>query len=247
MQHLILHIPHASENIPFKKGFVIDDTKIKEEILKLTDWFTDDLFYSEVDTQIIAPFSRVFCDVERFSDDSQEEMFKLGMGALYTRCDDNTLSRIVTTYLRNEILDKYYWPHHQSFERAVLKQLKEQDNCLIIDCHSFPKTPIFKGLNQRENRPDFNIGTDKFHTPLDLVKKSEDYFTALGYTVGIDWPYSGSIVPMEYYQKDKRVKSIMLEINRALYLEGDTNNKSSDYSKTKEVVQGFLTFLRNHS
>ena len=44
MQHLILHIPHASENIPFKKGFVIDDTKIKEEILKLTDWFTDDLF-----------------------------------------------------------------------------------------------------------------------------------------------------------------------------------------------------------
>ena len=144
MQHLILHIPHASENIPFKKGFVIDDTKIKEEILKLTDWFTDDLFYSKEDTQIIAPFSRVFCDVERFSDDSQEEMFKLGMGVLYIRCDDNTLSRSVTTGLRKEILDKYYWPHHQGFNRAVLKQLKEQDNCLIIDCHSFPKTPISK-------------------------------------------------------------------------------------------------------
>jgi len=247
MQHLILHIPHASENIPFKKGFVIDDTKIQEEILKLTDWFTDDLFYSKVDTQIIAPFSRVFCDVERFSDDSQEEMFKLGMGALYTRCDDDTLSRIVTSELRKEILDNYYWSPHQGLDRAVLKQLKEQDNCLIIDCHSFPKTPIFKGLDQRENRPYFNIGTDKFHTPLDLVKKSEDYFTALGYTVGIDWPYSSSIVPMEYYQKEKRVKSIMLEVNRELYLEGDTNNKSSNYNKTKKVVQGFLTFLRSFS
>ena len=69
-------------NITFKKGFVIDDTKIKEEILELTDWFTDDLFYSKEDTQIIAPFSGVFCDVERFSDDSQEEMFKLGTGVL---------------------------------------------------------------------------------------------------------------------------------------------------------------------
>ena len=54
-------------------------------------------------------------------------------------------------------------------------------------------------------------------------------------------------VPMEYYQKDKRVKSIMLEVNRALYLDGDTNNKSSDYNKTKEVVQGFLAFLRKNS
>ena len=247
MQHLILHIPHASENIPFKKGFVIDDTKIKEEILKLTDWFTDDLFSSKIDTQIVASFSRVFCDVERFSDDSQEEMFKLGMGALYTRCDDDTLSRVVTSELRKEILDNYYLPHHENLNKAVRTQLKEQDTCLIVDCHSFPKTPLFKGLDQRGNRPDFNIGTDKFHTPLDLVKKSEDYFKNLGYTTGIDWPYSGSIVPMEYYQKDKRVKSIMLEVNRELYLEGDTNNKSSDYNKTEEVVQGFLTFLRNNS
>ena len=247
MQHLILHIPHASENIPFEKGFIIDDIKIKEEIIKLTDWFTDDLFYSEVDTQIIAPFSRVFCDVERFSDDSQEEMFKLGMGALYTRCDDNTLSRVVTTGLRKEILDNYYWPHHENLNNSVKTQLKLKDTCLIVDCHSFPKQPLIKGLNQREDRPDFNIGTDKFHTPLGLVKKSEDYFKSLGYTVGIDWPYSGSIVPMKYYQKDKRVNSIMLEINRALYLEGDTNDKSSDYNNTKEVVQGFLTFLRNNS
>jgi len=52
---------------------------------------------------------------------------------------------------------------------------------------------------------------------------------------------------MEYYQKDKRVTSIMLEVNRALYLKGDTNKKSCDYNKTKEVVQGFLTFLRNTS
>jgi hypothetical protein len=50
---------------------------------------------------------------------------------------------------------------------------------------------------------------------------------------------------MEYYKNDDRVKSIMLEVNRSLYLEGDTNNKSKDYNKTKEVVQGFLNLLRS--
>ena len=107
---------------------------------------------------------------------------------------------------------------------------------MIVDCHYFPKTALFKSLNQRKNRPDFNIGTDAFHTPLDLLEKAEKYFIELGYSVGIDWPYSGAIVPMNYYLKDKRVMSIMLEVNRALYLEGDINDKSCDYKKTKEVV-----------
>jgi N-formylglutamate amidohydrolase len=245
MKHLILHIPHASNIIPFKEGFVINDKKIQKEILKLTDWYTDELFQSKDDIKITAPFSRVFCDVERFSDDSQEEMFKFGMGVLYTKCDDNTLSRIIDPELRKRILDNYYWPHHQKLNKAVELRLKQENSCLIVDCHSFPEAPLIKAVNKNKNRPDFNVGTDNFHTPIEIIKKSENYFNDLGYTLGIDWPYSGSIVPMEYYKNDDRVKSIMLEVNRSLYLEGDTNNKSKDYNKTKEVVQGFLNLLRS--
>jgi N-formylglutamate amidohydrolase len=57
-----------------------------------------------------------------------------------------------------------------------------------------------------------------------------------GYTLGIDTPYSGSIVPMEYYQKDPRVTSIILEVNRRMYLNEPTNEKSQNYNKTKEIV-----------
>ena len=63
--------------------------------------------------------------------------------------------------------------------------------------------------------------------------------------MGIDTPYSGSIVPMEYYQKDKRVSSIMLEVNRRLYLNEPTNEKSEGYNKTKEIVQGYMNLLRS--
>jgi N-formylglutamate deformylase len=58
---LILHIPHASASVPDKEGFIVDDKVIEAEILKLTDWYTDELFNSPDEIVVRAPFSRVFC------------------------------------------------------------------------------------------------------------------------------------------------------------------------------------------
>ena len=92
-------------------------------------------------------------------------------------------------------------------------------------------------------RPDFNIGTDSFHTPNYLIELSKDFFTEKGYTIGIDWPYSGSIVPLKYYKQNKNVESIMLEVNRRLYLKEGTNEKSENYLPLKEVVSEYLEMI----
>jgi N-formylglutamate amidohydrolase len=110
----------------------------------------------------------------------------------------------------------------------------------VVDCHSFPSKPLKRALSQGLNTPDYNIGTDTFDTPQKLIDFSKDYFENLGYSLGIDTPYSGALVPMEHYQKNKSVQAIMLEVNRRLYLKEPTNEKSKDYQKTKEVVPGFL-------
>lgn len=244
MKKLVLHIPHSSTLIPIFDGYVQSHYKIQQEIIKLTDWYTDDLFDSDVDSKIVAPFSRIFCDVERFADDELEIMSKVGMGVLYEKLDSDELLRKITPELREKILIDYYWKHHDSLTSVVEEQLKRNGECIIIDCHSFPSTPLLKAINQNSNTPDFNIGTDSFHTPKKYIDASVNYFENLGYSLGVDWPYSGSIVPMKYYQKEKRVNSIMLEINRKLYLNEPTNEKSIDYKKTKEVVQGYLNMLR---
>ena len=72
MKPLILHIPHSSTNFPLKEGFILDSEKIQQELIKLTDWYTDELFYSDSDEMLISPFSRIFCDVERFENDEDE-------------------------------------------------------------------------------------------------------------------------------------------------------------------------------
>lgn len=241
--NIILHVPHASTTIPFTDGYVLSKDALAKEILKLTDWYTDDLFQSDEHELIQADFSRIFCDPERFTDDSQEIMAQFGMGVLYEKNDDGRLMRIVTPELKERILKDYYWPHHAKLSQAVNKQLQLFGKALILDCHSYPSKPFKRDLDKSSNRPDFNIGTDSFHTPKHLIELSKAFFEKAGYSLGIDWPYKGSIVPLEHYHKNKNVQTIMLEINRALYLNEPTNEKSVNYLEIKKVVKDFTEII----
>jgi N-formylglutamate deformylase len=245
MKNLILHIPHSSTKIPLVEGYCVSEEILNQEILKLTDWYTDDLFGNEIDYNIKAPFSRIFCDTERFSDDSHEVMAQYGMGVLYEKTDAGEPLRNLTPKLRKHILDNYYWKHHNLLTESVRLQLERFGKATVVDCHSFPQIPIIRALDKSDFRPDFNIGTDAFHTSQKLIDLSIDFFNERGFSLGVDKPYSGSIVPMDYYQNNNKVQSIMLEINRKLYINEPSNEKSTWYPEIKQVVQEFLEMIRN--
>lgn len=243
---LILHIPHSSTKIPNYKGYVVDSNTLDKEILKLTDWYTDDLFYSNEEEMIVAEFSRIFCDPERFVDDSQEVMAQFGMGVLYENRDNGEKMRNLTNKLKEVVLKAYYWKHHKKLSKAVNVQLTNFDKAIIIDCHSYPNKPLNRDLDKNPNRPDFNIGTDPFHTPKELIDLSISFFKNAGFTLGVDWPCKGSIVPLEHYQKNKKISTIMLEINRSLYINEPTNQKSKTYDLTKQAVSSYIKTIRKH-
>jgi len=237
---IVLHIPHSSVNIPFLDGYVVDMISLENEMLKLTDWHTEDLFHSEENDMIVADFSRIFCDPERFTDDSQEVMYQFGMGVLYEKNDNGEQIRLVTPELKARVLSEYYWKHHNKLSSAVNNQLDLFGKALILDCHSYPSKPFKRDLDQNPNRPDFNIGTDGYHTPRELIDYSISFFENKGYSLGVDYPYKGSIVPLEHYQKNPKVQTIMLEINRSLYLNEPTNEKSKMYSDIKLLVGEYI-------
>ena len=244
MKKLILHIPHSSDNIPFKDGYVVDETFLNNEILKLTDWYTDDLFHSETDEMIIANFSRIFCDPERFSEDEHEEMASVGMGVLYEKTDDNLLMRKITHELRTKILDEYYWVHHQKLNNAVNQQLEKYGKAIIIDCHSMSDIPFIRDKDQNTKRTDYSIGIDSIHTSDELLQTTLNFFSDRGIEVAINSPYSGTLVPMEHYQKNENVQSIMIEVNRKIYLDDNSNVKSENYSVVKRLLQDYLKVIR---
>ncbi len=172
---------------------------------------------------------------DSFPEGSKELMSQVGMGVTYTRGSlRQPLREQPTQEKRLELLERYYIPHHQKLTDAVDDSILADDHCLIIDGHSFPALPLPYELNQTAFRPDFCIGTDDFHTSEELVATVEKIFESCGYSTTRDQPFSGTIVPMKHYRKDQRVQSLMIEINRWLYLGEDY---SVDSERTKTLIE----------
>ena len=244
MTNLILHIPHASLRILEYSHYLLPREAVDTEALHLTDLYTDELFLAaQGDAVIQADFCRVYCDVERFDQDALEPMSRFGMGATYVRFDDGRPLRNLSPTARNIIMQNGYYPHHERLTASVDSALARLVEARIVDCHSFPDKPLRCSQYQGDAKFDFNIGTDAFHTPLEWVEASVKFFADRGFRLGIDEPYAGSIVPIKHYNKDNRVKSIMLEINRTLYL--DTSyGRSPRFNEIQGVVSDFLSMIR---
>jgi N-formylglutamate deformylase len=220
---IVFHIPHASTVIPpgLRQSILLSEAELRSEILFMTDLFTDEIFGAAVregDAVVGFPVSRLVLDPERFVDDTKEPMAARGMGVVYLNGHDG---RILRPNLDDKqiLVEDYYVPHHATLTRAVDQQLAKFGEAMIVDCHSFPSVPLPYELNQNLKRPQICIGTDVFHTPSLMSLTLADSFTKLGYGVGINEPFAGTIVPEKYFRRAKGVRSIMIELRRDLYMD----------------------------
>lgn len=134
---LILHIPHSSRKLPNEFFSVCTLTKkeLNFYLNKMTDNFTYELFGKNSHKKVAAKFSRLYCDVERFCQESKEPMEKLGMGMIYTKTFDGKNLSIPTEKYKEKIKKQYYEKYHEKFDKLIFKN--KNKNIIIIDCHSF--------------------------------------------------------------------------------------------------------------
>jgi len=246
--HAVVHIPHASTVIPedVRATFVLSDKALERELLRLTDRHTDELFALDptIAVPVVFEVSRFVVDPERFTDDAFEPMAARGMGAVYMAATDGaTLRAGLTPSQRAGLLSRFYEPHHAALEAATLGVLDATRQCLIIDAHSFPSHPLPCDLNQDPVRPDVCIGTDPFHTPAQLTADAAAAFAAHGLVVAVDRPYRGAIVPARWFRRDARVSAVMVEVNRRLYMDEATGEKTAGFRQTRAAVRSVLLAL----
>ena len=214
---ILLHVPHASTFIPSEELPRFYPVDLADEQLKMTDRYCDELFTGY--DSVVFPVSRLICDPERFRDDAQEAMSRVGMGSIYIKTSSGAALRKLTHEEREGLLRRYYDPHHARLTAGVEQKLQTHRRCLIVDGHSFHPSPLPYEPDQDPNRPDFCIGTDPFHTPEGLAALAVDFLQWRGFSVSLNRPYAGSLVPLKYYRRDRRVLSLMIEINRSLYMD----------------------------
>jgi len=267
--NIILHIPHSSSDfslLRLSKCIVKDFQKQAKDLI---DWYTDQLFTpAESDNRkhhlpdqriipVVFNTCRSLCDVERLSHDPLESNGMGIIGYRYMQIPIEHYERrrlqepkrqTVKQYLvdvrlspeeRKKILHKYLDHQHH-----VSKLLINHPGALLLDCHSFssratalqPDTSLTKdidiciGFNEDYSKPSPEV--------IDTVKK---HFTELGYRVGINTPFSNAKTvdaPVKYH-------SLMIEINKSLYMNEDTLQKTENFGKVASDVQSLYRKLLN--
>jgi N-formylglutamate deformylase len=237
----VLHVPHASRQVPAeeRQAIRLDDAGLDRELLRMTDAYTDELFpVTPVEAgRVVFPVSRLVCDVERFPSDDDEPMAARGMGVSYVSTSMGEVLRVPPQASDRQILmDRWYWPHHATLERLANHVAARSGVCLIVDCHSFPSVALPCERDQASLRADICIGTDPFHTPALIRDAIVSAAAQQGYSVAVDAPFSGALVPLSAYRRDRRILSVMIEVNRRLYMDELSGLKRHDFEKVRAAV-----------
>ena len=219
MKPLIIHVPHASTFIPeeYKRTALIPREELEEENLFMCDTGILELIPPALkENAIIFPYSRLYCDVERFRDGS-EPMEVYGMGFIYTR-DSRGREMFRPTEAHRKEVSSIYDQHHEKLNQRAADILQEHGRCLIIDLHSFSDATVNR-LFGYTDLPDVCIGTEPDYYSDELVQSIITLCKSIGLSVQLNYPYKGSLVPNKYFGKTNTgITSVMLEINkRVLY------------------------------
>lgn len=256
---ILIHVPHASTHIPpdLRDDFLLTDDELAVELLRMTDRYTDEMARPLAASRrpgvggpragpvevVEAPVSRLVCDVERFRDDAAEPMSAVGMGAVYTRTSSGAQLRRAAAAsgpARENVLTRYYDPHHARLDRLAAAGLEQDGSCLLIDLHSFPRRALPYEQDHSLARPEICIGTDPVHTPERLAAAAERFFCDAGLETIRNQPFSGSLVPGRFYGVDRRVSSVMIEIRRDLYMDERTGDRTAGFKRIGALPAEFI-------
>jgi len=234
--NILLHIPHDSIKIPkwCETDFIINN--IYEEALKMSDWKVSELIWEEQynHSSLKSNISRICVDFERFKDDKNEPMSKLGMGKFYSVTSDKKKLRFLSK-TNEKKLELIYDNYHSILKNKSIELInKYKNNAYILDIHSYPDED--RWYETKNIKPDVCLGFNN-NMDLNIINYIKKIFEESNYSVEFNNPYSGSIVP-----KGININSIMIEINRKLYLTDDyiyIENK-----KLKETLSRVINYLK---
>ena len=234
---VIFHIPHDGNEFDedLMTSVIVDRDRFQ--------WYHDQmrdtdatLFVPEnVDAKILNfKVSRLLCDVERFVGNA-EIMEKYGMGFCYERAYDGTIIKRVDTLLKNRTFELYK-KHHYMLDELVKNA---PEDIVLIDLHSFSKKiivhqPIEKTL------PDVCIGCEK-DLPSDTRVLITSAFVENGFSVDINYPYQGCMIPNCILSKEvnKRLISFMVEVNKDRYI----INGKTDVSCVEKIRKAIKSII----
>lgn len=228
---------------PWKKGDLVQSKiKLIKELATLTafseqisDLLVDELFSHNIGVPFIAPYSRIYCDVEKYIDDTKEIMSQYGQGVFYTKDAKGKEIRRLSKEYKDHVAKNYYFPYHRRLDQLTTSLLAP--SLIIVDCHSYDENLVLH--NKSTSYLDIDIGFTSQYLSQALVDGVKKLFEDNGYSVSYNHPYAGTLIPNSIINKNiPNVYCLMIEINKRVYLPSPEL-----FKKCKETIKKVLEYI----
>lgn len=255
---LVLASPHSGDHYP---SDLFAATRLDLGSLRRSeDCYVDELFGTGPEQGIPllrARFARAYLDANRepfeldpgmFADplpayvNSRSQRVRIGLG---------TIARIVATgqsiYMRKlhfsealQRIEKFYAPYHGALARLLEATQARFGWYLLLDCHSMPSMTGGKG----RQRADFVLGDcHGAACHRDFIDAAQRFLMERGYMVVRNIPYAGGFTTSHYGRPHAGRNTLQIEINRSLYINEVTFERTPGFARLKAEMSDLVAFL----
>ncbi len=138
-------------------------------------------------------------------------------------------------------IEAVYKPYHATLKRLLTRTHARFGYAVLIDCHSMPASIR---VGDSGLRPDFIIG-DRFgiSATAALTEMAIGLLAAMGYTVAHNKPYAGGFITEHYGRPARHLHALQIEVNRGLYMNERTFQKSAGFDALADDLTHFCADL----
>ncbi len=255
----VFNSPHSGNHYPDR--FLAMSQLGRLAIRRSEDSHVDELFGSAVALgapMLVANFPRAYLDVNREPWELDPRMFTEPVPSFANIRSARVAGGLGTVpKLVGEGLDIYagrlplaealdridvvYRPYHDTLKRLVTRTHAAFGYAVLVDCHSMPASIR---LGESGLRPDFIVG-DRFGASAarGLTENAIGLLRSMGYEVAHNKPYAGGFITEHYGRPARGLHAIQVEINRGLYMNERTLQKSSGFDALADDLARFSSDL----
>jgi len=256
---LVFNSPHSGRCYPV--SFLTASRLDKQAIRRSEDSFVDELFLPAAALGaplLCAHFPRAWLDVNREPYELDPRMFAGELPAFANTRSPRAMSglgtipRIVSE--SEEIyasplpvaevltrIDGVYRPYHQTLRDLLARTQTQFGYAILVDCHSMPSA--VRGTPVRR-RPDFVIGDRHgMSCAAALVDAAMNSLGSAGFAVARNKPYAGGFITEHYGRPRQGFHAIQVEVNRGLYMDEQSLDKSARFPAIQEALAALARAL----
>lgn len=253
---LIVEIPHAGLAIPsdVADGLIIDASQTWKD----ADLFVDELYAGAASlgaSMIVSHVSRYVIDLNRSEDDIDVAVVPTHpnpkanqpRGVVWqTDTDGNALQRGPLSLEAFEYrLEHFHRPYHRALAHLLSRAVQHFGRAVVIAAHSMPSQGRAKHTDSGRMRADVVPGTlGRTSSDAEWIDLVDQHFRDANFSVKHDDPYKGGFTTAHYGQPQHDIHVVQLELNRALYMNERTGERSEPgFTQLRKAVDALIEKL----